>query len=293
MELKPGLSAFVTGGASGIGRALSLALAGKGVFVTVVDLSEEKGKEVAALVEKENAKFHSNLGFPSAMFIRCDVTNTRDTAAAFEKHVATYGGLDICINSAGISNPIPFHEDQTDGTRSWRFTLDVNLVAVIDCTQKAIGIMQAAKKPGVIINMGSSAGLYPFYTDPIYSASKGGVVLFTRSLTPYKSKGIRINVLCPEFVETELALKAGSQLIDLMGGFVPMDTVVKGAFELITDESKAGSCLWITNRRGMEYWPTSEEEAKYSVSSSGSMKRFSSQVPSNLSVRVPESFEKL
>ncbi|KAH9695567.1 PKS ER domain-containing protein [Citrus sinensis] len=228
MELKPGLSAFVTGGASGIGRALSLALAGKGVFVTVVDLSEEKGKEVAALVEKENAKFHSNLGFPSAMFIRCDVTNTRDTAAAFEKHVATYGGLDICINSAGISNPIPFHEDQTDGTRSWRFTLDVNLVAVIDCTQKAIGIMQAAKKPGVIINMGSSAGLYPFYTDPIYSASKGGVVLFTRSLTPYKSKGIRINVLCPEFVETELALKAGSQLIDLMGGFVPMDTVVKG-----------------------------------------------------------------
>ncbi|KAH9695561.1 PKS ER domain-containing protein [Citrus sinensis] len=337
MELKPGLSAFVTGGASGIGknlkafnflflafkypilipilgRALSLALAGKGVFVTVVDLSEEKGKEVAALVEKENAKFYSNLGFPSATFIRCDVANTRDTAAAFEKHVATYGGLDICINSAGIGNSIPFHEDQTDGTRSWRFTVDVNLVAVIDCTQKAIGIMQAAKKPGVIINMGSSAGLYPLYTDPIYSASKGGVVLFTRSLTPYKSKGIRINVLCPEFVETELALKAGSKLIDLMGGFVPMDTVVKGitlqmfksdaalivlsyfaipeiyekslaphpyavenrAFELITDESKAGSCLWITNRRGMEYWPTSEEEAKYSVRSSGSMKRFSS-----------------
>lgn len=55
-----------------------------------------------------------------------------------------------------------------------------------------------------------------------------------------------------------------------------------GAFELITDESKAGSCLWITNRRGMEYWPTSEEEAKYS------------QVPSNLNVvRAPESFEKL
>ncbi|KAH9656101.1 PKS ER domain-containing protein [Citrus sinensis] len=293
MELKPGLSALVTGGASGIGRALSLALAGKGVFVTVVDFSEEKGKEVAALVEKENAKFHSNLGFPSAMFIRCDVANTRDTAAAFEKHVATYGGLDICINSAGISNPIPFQKDQTDGTRSWRFTLDVNLIAVIDCTQKAIGIMQAAKKPGVIINMGSSAGLYPMYNDPIYSASKGGVVLFTRSLTPYKRKGIRINVLCPEFVQTEMGLKVASKFIDLMGGFVPMEMVVKGAFELITDESKAGSCLWITNRRGMEYWPTSEEEAKYLVRSSGSMKRSSSQVPLNLNVQLPESFEKL
>ena len=55
---------------------MNLALAGKGVFVTVVDLSEEKGKEVAALVEKENAKFYSNLGFPSATFIRCDVANT-------------------------------------------------------------------------------------------------------------------------------------------------------------------------------------------------------------------------
>ncbi|KAL9417892.1 hypothetical protein AB3S75_040815 [Citrus x aurantiifolia] len=293
MELKPGLSALVTGGASGIGRALSLALAGKGVFVTVVDFSEEKGKEVAALVEKENAKFHSNLGFPSAMFIRCDVANTRDTAAAFEKHVATYGGLDICINGAGISNPIPFQKDQTDGTRSWRFTLDVNLIAVIDCTQKAIGIMQAAKKPGVIINMGSSAGLYPMYNDPIYSASKGGVVLFTRSLTPYKRKGIRINVLCPEFVQTEMGLKVGSKFIDLMGGFVPMEMVVKGAFELITDESKGGSCLWITNRRGMEYWPTSEEKAKYLVRSSGSMKRSSSQVPLNLIVQLPESFEKL
>ena len=63
---------------------------------------------------------------------------TGDTAAAFEKHVATYGGLDICINGAGISNPIPFQKDQTDGTRSWRFTLDVNLIAVIDCTQKAV-----------------------------------------------------------------------------------------------------------------------------------------------------------
>ena len=61
---------------SHVGKALSVALAEKGIFVTIVDFSEEKGKEVAALVEKENAKFHSMLEFPSAMFIRCDVTNT-------------------------------------------------------------------------------------------------------------------------------------------------------------------------------------------------------------------------
>ncbi|GKV52123.1 hypothetical protein SLEP1_g58716 [Rubroshorea leprosula] len=58
--------------------------------------------------------------------------------------------------------------------------------------------MQAMQKPGVIINLGSSAGLYPSTKDPIYSSSKAGVVLFTRSLAPYKRQGIRVNVLCPE-----------------------------------------------------------------------------------------------
>ncbi|XP_031260347.1 probable quinone oxidoreductase [Pistacia vera] len=293
MELKPGLSAFVTGGASGIGKALSLALGEKGIFVTIVDFSEDRGKEVASLVEKENAKFHSNLGFPPAIFIRCDVTNTRDIAAAFEKHVATYGGLDICINSAGIGNPIPFHKDQTDGTRSWRLTIDVNLNAIIDCTRRAIGIMQAMKKPGVIINMGSSSGLYPMYMDPIYSGSKGGVVLFTRSLAPYKRQGIRVNVLCPEFVETDMGSKVDPKFIGWMGGFVPMKMVVKGAFELISDESKAGSCLWITNRRGLEYWPTPTEEAKYLVRSSSSRKRSSVSTPLNLNIQLPQSFEKI
>ncbi|KAK9286832.1 hypothetical protein L1049_015237 [Liquidambar formosana] len=291
MELKPGLSALVTGGGSGIGKALSLALGEKGIFVTVVDFSEEKGKEVASLVGKENAKFHPKLEFPSATFIKCDVSNSRDLTAAFKKHLATYGGLDICITSAGIGNPIPFHKDQTDGTGSWRHTVNVNLMAVIDCTRLAIQIMQAARKPGVIINLGSASGLYPMYNDPIYSGSKGGVVLFTRSLAPYKRQGIRINVLCPEFVQTEMGSKVGSKFVDMMGGFVPMEMVVKGAFELIRDESKAGSCLWITNRRGMEYWPTPMEEAKYLVRSSHSRRRFTFKAPSN--VQIPQIFEKI
>ncbi|XP_068320021.1 uncharacterized protein [Pyrus communis] len=291
MQLKAGLSALVTGGASGIGKALSLALAAKGIFVTVVDFSEERGKEVASLVQKENAKFHSNLGFPSAAFVKCDVSNTGDITAAFEKHLATFGGLDICINSAGIGTFTPFDKDQTDGTHTWRKTINVNLVAVIDCTRLAIKTMEALKKPGVIINMGSASGLYPLYTDPIYSGSKGGVVQFTRSLVPYKRRGIRINVLCPEFVETEMGSKVGSKFIGLMDGYVSMEMVVKGAFELITDESKAGSCLWITNRRGMEYWPTPAEEAKYLVRRSSLRKRAVVEAPFNF--QLPESFEKL
>ncbi|XP_055815839.1 uncharacterized protein LOC129885552 [Solanum dulcamara] len=291
MELKPGLSALVTGGASGIGKALCLALAKKGVFVTIVDLSEEKGKEVAGLAEKECAEFHSGLEFPVVMFIRCDVTNTGELKAAFEKHFVTFGGLDICINSAGIGDMVPFHNDQTDGSKSWRHVVNVDLVAVIDSTRLAIQAMQTAQKPGVIINLGSASGLYPMFTGPIYSATKGGVVMFTRSLARFKHQGIRINVLCPEFVQTDLAEKAAASIIDRFGGYLPMELVVEGAFELIRDESKAGSCLWITKRRGMEYWPTPAEEAKYLLRSSKAPKKSLVTVPMDL--QIPHSFEKV
>ncbi|KAG8368364.1 hypothetical protein BUALT_Bualt15G0037800 [Buddleja alternifolia] len=183
MELRPGLSAIVTGGAAGIGQALVLALAQNGIFITVIDFSEEKGKQVASLAAKEVSKFHTELQFPPVIFIKCDVTDANELAAAFKKHAETYGGLDICINCAGISTAIPFYNDQTDGSRSWRHAVNVNFVAVIDSTRLAIGAMQEAKRPGVIINVGSSAGLYPLIADPIYSGTKGylySLLLYTQ-----------------------------------------------------------------------------------------------------------------
>ncbi|XP_051147268.1 uncharacterized protein LOC127262570 [Andrographis paniculata] len=291
MQLRPGMSAIVTGGASGIGRALVLALAREGIFITIIDFADEKGREVASLVEKEASKLHTGLELPAAMFIKCDVTDSNELAAAFDKHVAIYGGLDICITCAGIGSPVSFYEDRTDGSKSWRRTIAINLVAVIDSTRLAIQAMQEAKKPGVIINVGSASGLFPLYNDPIYSGSKGGVVIFTRSLALYRRQGIRINVLCPEFVQTEMASKVDPKIINLTGGFMPMEMVVKGAFELIQNESKAGSCLWISNKRGYEYWPTPGEEEKYRRHPKN-LKRNSS-ILTPLNIQVPHSFEKI
>ncbi|XP_042392261.1 prostaglandin reductase-3 [Zingiber officinale] len=288
MELKAGLSAIVTGGASGIGKALCLALAQKGIFVTVADLSE-KGKEVAFLIEKENAKLPSELQVPSAIFVKCDVTNANDLAAAFKKHLEVYGGLDICINNAGIATPLVFHKDTTDGSGTWKRTINVNLTAVVDCTRIAIEIMRSRKMPGVIINMGSASGLYPMYADPIYSGTKGGVVLFTRALAPLKREGIRVNVLCPEFVQSEMAMMINRKVIDSVGGFLSMEEVVNGALELIKDESKAGACLWITKRRGMEYWPSKSEERKYLLNQYKS--RRSQYTTSD--IIVPDNFKKI
>lgn len=283
MGLKPGLSALVTGGASGIGKAVALALSEKGLFVTIVDFSEQRGNQLLHLLEKNIQKFYPDLRHAPAMFIKCDVTNEVKISAAFEKHVEMYKGLDVCINCAGISSHAPFHAIVTAGVNSWKPVLDVNLNAVINCTALAIEAMQASKKPGVIINFASAAGLYPMYADAIYCASKAGVVMFTRSLASYKRQGIRINVICPEFIQTEMGSKVDRRIVDRVGGFLPMEMVIAGVFELINDESKAGSCLWISNRRGIEYWPTPIEQRKYSVN----------QLKPNSKIELPQSFEKV
>ncbi|XP_047048063.1 prostaglandin reductase-3-like [Lolium rigidum] len=291
MKLKPGMSALVTGGGSGIGKGLCIALAHKGLFVTIVDFSEENGRQVASLVQKEASQFHGDSKVPSAISIKCDVTDADALAAAFEKHVHMYGGLDVCINCAGFISKSLVYDDTSNGINTWRRSINVNLVAVVDGTRIATQIMRAQKKPGAVLNIGSVAGLYPMHYEPIYSGTKGGVVMFTRSLAPLKRHGIRVNVLCPEFVETNMGGQVSRVLIDALGGFLKMEDVVTGAFELIEDVSKAGACLWISKRRGMVYWPTSEEEKSYLVYSSKSKKTLTKNV--FLSIQTPEFFEKI
>nr|BAK05909.1 predicted protein [Hordeum vulgare subsp. vulgare] len=291
MKLKPGMSALVTGGGSGIGKALCVALAQKGLAVTVVDFSEEHGGQVAALIQKENKQFRGDSKVPSATFIKCDVTDADALAAAFGKHVHLYGGLDVCINCAGFVNKSLVYDDTSNGTKTWRRAVNVNLVAVIDGTRIATQIMRAQKKPGAIINIGSVAGLYPMHYEPIYSGTKGGVIMFTRSLAPLKRHGVRVNVICPEFVQTNMGEQVNRVLVDALGGFLKMEDVINGAFELIEDESKAGACLWISKRRGMVYWPTSEEEKKYLVYATKSkMTLTKNRFPI---IQTPEFFEKI
>ncbi|GAA0176371.1 oxidoreductase [Lithospermum erythrorhizon] len=95
----------------------------------------------------------------------------------------------------------------------------------------------------------------------------------------------------PQFVQTDLASKVDQNFIDSVGGYMPMDMVVKGAYKLIEDDSKAGACLWISSRRGMEYWPTPAEEAKYLINPSISRKKSSSVA--HWDVQIPQSFEKV
>ncbi|KAM0873014.1 hypothetical protein ACQ4PT_038341 [Festuca glaucescens] len=140
MKLKPGMSALVTGGGSGIGEALCIALARKGLFVTIVDFSEENGRQVASLVQKEGNQFHGDSKVPSAIFIKCDVTDADALAAAFGKHVHMYGGLDVCINCAGFISKSLVYDDTSNGINTWRRSINVNLVAVVDGTRIAVSL---------------------------------------------------------------------------------------------------------------------------------------------------------
>ncbi|KAL2613698.1 hypothetical protein R1flu_025390 [Riccia fluitans] len=266
MVIGVGTATLVTGAGKGIGRSLSLLFASKGATVTVVEFSEPDGLETVRLIEAEHAKLAEKPHGPSAIFIKCDVTVPEQLFKAFEQHERTYGRLDVCINNAGIAEAEPFDSDlSADGSGKWRKIVNVNLSAVIDGTRLAVHIMRRTKQPGVIINVASAAGLYPSQAMPIYSATKAGVVLFTRSLRPLNGEGIRVNAICPEFIYTDMAKTTPSSIIAQVGGFLPMDSILKAVLELIEDKTKAAESLWISNRKGAQYWPSAEEKAKYEV----------------------------
>lgn len=284
--------ALITGAGAGIGRALALALARKGVEVCVVDFSESGGLETVRLVLNEYSKLRHSQNL-RAIFLKCDVTKPEEITSVFQKHEEVFGRMDICINNAGISERGDITEDYSkDGTGAWRQVLDVNLIAVIDCTRLAIQAMLKAGKGGTVLNVGSAAGLYPTSEAPLYSSSKGGVVIFSRALQHLAKKKIRVNVICPEFLETDMTRAVRSEFIESFGGFIPQEKFLEGAFELLEDESKAGACLWITNRRGLEYWPTLEETKKYLLGKN--LRKVTKQRPRQVyTVSLPTDFKKL
>jgi len=189
--------AVVTGAGSGIGRASAVAFGGAGCSVVVADIDEVGGAETVGLVHDAGA---------AATFVRADVTEPRSLEAMFAAAEATYGGVDIVHNNAGLVCGEPLWPDITPETLLR--VMNVNLGGVVLGTRLAIPFLRR-RGGGAIVNTASMAALYPMAVDPIYSATKAGVTMFTRACAELASEGIRVNSVLPGLVDTPLLPKSG------------------------------------------------------------------------------------
>lgn len=185
--------AFITGGASGLGRAAALQLAGHGARVAIADVQLDAAR---ALVDEIEANGGSAIAIP------VDVRSDEEIEAGVQSTVATFGRLDIAINAAGIGGPeVKTAEYAPD---DWDRVIDINLTGVWRSMRHEIPAM-LKNGSGVIVNIASVAGLGGFPRHPAYAASKHGVVGLTRTAAlEYGRKGIRINALCPGFTLTPM-----------------------------------------------------------------------------------------
>lgn len=183
-----GRAGIVTGGASGIGRAVAEGFAAAGAQVAVLDLT---GASQAA----------AEIG-PGLLGLACDVTEPDAVAAAFAEAQGHFGRLDFLVNSAGIRQLASILEQPVE---VWRRTIEVNLTGTFICAQAAARIMAAAGG-GAIVNLASMAGILSLTQRSAYNASKAGVMSLTRSLAAeLASRGVRANAVAPGVIETPLA----------------------------------------------------------------------------------------
>lgn len=227
--------AVITGGASGIGRQVSLKFARKGDRVVVADFNEAAGQETVNMIQQEGGE---------ASFVQVDVSKPESVEALVDKAVELYGRIDVMHNNAGIGGAGPVLEQNMD---LYHRTINVNQHGV------AYGIIAAGRKmkelgiKGVIIN---TASVFGFLASPgtfAYHATKGAVIMMSKSaaleLAPY---GIRVVAVAPGAVDTPIIQGyKDSGLLDsmrakVMGGELTQPEVVADTVYLVSlDEAAA------------------------------------------------------
>ena len=156
-------------------------------------------------------------------------------------------------NVAGVGDDDLFADDPGN----WRRVIDIDLTAVIDSTRLAVRAMRRSGRGGVVINLASLIGLHPMAGAPVYSAAKAGVIGFTRSLSNLADDcAVRVNAICPELVDTPLALAMGEDVLAELradGRILQPEDIADCVVRLIEDDARAGAILQITKGDGATF----------------------------------------
>ena len=184
--------ALVTGGGAGIGRAIAETFAREGAHVIIADRDGEAAQGVAEAITMSNG---------SARAHTTDVTSTEQVKALMASIAEAFGRLDVLVNNAGVGERADFrHLDDAAWSRVWQ----VNLDGTVRCAREAFPLLKASGKASVI-NLSSVMATKHTRQMSVYSTTKGAVAALSRSLAvEYAPYGIRVNHLCPGYVETAL-----------------------------------------------------------------------------------------
>jgi NAD(P)-dependent dehydrogenase (short-subunit alcohol dehydrogenase family) len=219
-----GKVAHVTGAAAGIGRAIAFRLTAEGAAAAVSDIDEAGAVATVARIEAEGGR---------AAFIRADVARDDDVRAMIAFTEEAFGGFDVLVNNAGGA-PSPNFPDAP--VEHWRRSLDVNLAGVMLGTWHAVRALRR-RGGGAILNISSIAAVgFAPYGAPEYAAAKAAVMRLTAALGSLAAEGIRVNCICPDWVETERTLADP----DAPPRLVPVEAIADVAVRLIVDEDLAG-----------------------------------------------------
>ena len=268
--------ALVTGGGSGIGRAIAVRFAEEGARVIVNDVAAERAHETIAAIA---ARAES----PRGRAIAADVADSGQVRRMFAEIDREFGGLDILVNNAGIAEtaagdrerisakaearvaetmsgqPITTHWDVTQemSDEAWHRMIGVHLNGTFFCTREALRLM-ARRNRGAIINMSSVAALMGLDATPHYSAAKGGILAFTRAVAQdVASRGIRVNAICPGYIDTPMTAPISPLMQRVILSRTPMnrmgapEEIASTALFLASDDGSYFTGQWLSPNGGL------------------------------------------